>query len=69
MRTHLIDVFFADLISIATRLLTLVQAFDKVAADDVSLQLAADKFKDLLEVSTCLNRIPHHHWSNAYQVA
>lgn len=42
----------ADLISMATRLVTLVQAFDKVAADDESLQSASVKFQDLLQVST-----------------
>ena len=42
---------FADLISIATRLIALVQAFDQVAADEESLDAAQNKFKDLLEVS------------------
>lgn len=42
---------FADLISIATRLIALVQAFDQVAADEESLEVAQNKFKDLLEVS------------------
>lgn len=41
----------ADLISIATRLIALVQAFDKVAADEASLDVAQANFKDLLEVS------------------
>ena len=40
----------ADLIGIATRLIALVQAFDTVAADEESLNLAQEKFKDLLEV-------------------
>ena len=34
----------------ATRLIALVQAFDAVAADQEALDLASDKFQDLLKV-------------------
>ena len=41
----------AELITLTTRLIALVQAFDEVAADEEALDLAAEKFQDLLKVS------------------
>jgi len=35
---------------LATRLIALVQAFDAVAADQEALDMASDKFQDLLKV-------------------
>ena len=40
----------ADLISLATRLIALVQAFDEVAANQEGLAVASEKFQDLLKV-------------------
>lgn len=40
----------ADLISLATRLIALVQAFDEVAANQEALAVASEKFQDLLKV-------------------
>ncbi len=44
----------ADLINLATRLIALVQAFDEVAADQEALDLASEKFQDLLKVPVWL---------------
>lgn len=41
----------AELITLASRLIALVQACDAVAADQEALALASDKFQDLLKVS------------------
>lgn len=41
----------AELITLTSRLIALVQAYDEVAADEEALALAADKFQDLLKVS------------------
>lgn len=41
----------AELITLTTRLIALVQAYDEVAADEEALALASDKFQDLLKVS------------------
>ena len=40
----------AELITLASRLMALVQAFDAVVADQEALALASDKFQDLLKV-------------------
>ena len=40
----------AEMVSQASRILTLVKAFDDVASDQVALDIAQDKFQDLLQV-------------------
>lgn len=43
----------AELITLTSRLIALVQAFDAVTADQEALALASDKFQDLLKVCCC----------------